>query len=117
MTLKIRYYDRDKNRLVYLNHKEYFQLNFEDGESMVNTGVQDSIGQDIWEGDIVKFNHKVVFFKDIKILEEKIGEIIFNKAVASFEIKVLENNINMFYPITDAINRGVVIGNIFETIL
>lgn len=112
--LRIRYWDSDKKELVYPKHKDFLQLNFENKNIMVYTGLQDSLGQDIWEGDIAKFNHKVVFFKDTKILEEKIGTIVFNQGVASFEIEVIEKNISMFYPLTDVINRGIIIGNIFN---
>ena len=113
-TLKIRYWDNDKKELVYPKHKDFFQIDLEEENVMVYTGLQDSVGQDIWEGDIVTFVHKVTLFKDVKFLDEKKGKIIYNQAIASFEIEVDESRVTMFYPLTDVVNRGVVIGDIFN---
>jgi hypothetical protein len=112
--LKIRYWDSDKKELVYPKHKDSFQLDFEKESIMVYTGLQDSVGQDIWDGDIVTFVHKVTLFKDIKFLDEKKGVVVYNQAIGSFEVEVVENGVTMFYPLTDVVNRGVVIGNVFN---
>jgi hypothetical protein len=63
-TLKFRIYDKDKKGFHYLNSIWNMPDPCYDGEVQQWTGLLDSHGKEIWEGNIIKFeknNYQVLF--------------------------------------------------------
>lgn len=86
----------------YLSHAEFFHI-------MQFTGLTDSHSCDIFEEDIVGF------IDPDDVNNKLLGRVVYNKSAACFEIEVKKSHrVSIFYPLNHVINRGRVVGNIYN---